>query len=134
MSKTSMSKTGITKTGITKTSMSKTSISKTGITKTSMRMSQIGGVVDCRWVMDQGSGSRDDSGMSTGNSGISLTPLSLSWGSSGSNEGKVGSCGFSNLWGNLDWFGGNTGVHWATRGLWVEGGGNKRLRVEGGSN
>merc|ERR1712106_880149 len=101
-----MSKTGITKTGITKTSMSKTSLSKTGITKTSItktsiRMSQIGSVVDCRWVVDQGSGSRDDSGMSTEDSGISLTPLSLSWGSSGSNKGKMGSCGFSNLWGNL---------------------------------
>jgi len=143
-SKTSMSKTGITKTGITKTSMSKTSMSKTGITKTSMsktgitktsiRMSQIGSVVECWWVVDQGSGSRDDSGMSTEDSGISLTPLSLSWGSSGSNKGKVGSCGFSNLWGNLDWLRGNTGVHWGNKGLWVEGGGNKRLRVEGGSN
>merc|ERR1712008_495611 len=112
ITKTGMSKTGITKTGITKTSMSKTSISKTGITKTSIRMSQIGSVVDCWWVVDQGSGSRDDSGMSTEDSSISLTPLSLSWGSSGSNKGKVGSCGFSNLWSNLDWLRGNTGVHW----------------------
>merc|ERR1712128_332088 len=72
--------------------------------------------------------------MSTEDSGISLTPLSLSWGSSGSNKGKVGSCGFSNLWGNLDWLRGNTGVNWGNKGLWVEGGGNKRLRVEGGSN
>merc|ERR1712106_445151 len=61
-------------------------------------MSQIGSVVDCWWVVDQGSGSRDDSGMSTEDSG--------------SNKGKVGSCGFSNLWGNLDWLGGNTGVDW----------------------
>merc|ERR1712106_1138610 len=112
----------MSKTGITKTSMS-----KTGITKTSIRMSQIGSVVDCWWVVDQGSGSRDDSGMSTEDSGISLTSLSLSWGSSGCNKGKMGSCGFSNLWGNLDWL-------WGNKGLWVEGGGNKRLRVEGGSN
>merc|ERR1712123_275594 len=84
-------------------------------------MSQIGSVVDCWWVVDQGSGSRDDSGMSTEDSGSS-------------NKGKMGSCGFSNLWGNLDWLGGNTGVHWGNKGLWVEGGGNKRLWVEGGSN
>merc|ERR1712086_969106 len=132
MSKTSMSKAGITKTGITKTSMSKTGITKTSMSKTSIRMSQIGSVVDCWWVVDQGSGSRDDSGMSSEDSGISLTPLSLSWGSSGSNKGKMGSCGFSNLWGNLDWLGGNTGVNWGNKGLWVEGGGNKRFRVEGG--
>merc|ERR1739838_846315 len=79
-------------------------------------------MVDCWWVMDQGSGSRDDSGMSTEDSGISLTPLSLSWGSSGSNKGKVGSCGFSNLWGNLDWLRGNTGVHWGNNGIdWSNG-------------
>merc|ERR1712128_401492 len=118
MSKTGITKTGITKTGITKTSMSKTgitetSMSKTGITKTSIRMSQIGSVVDCWGVVDQGSGSRDDSGMSTEDGGISLTPLSLSWGSSGSNKGKVGSYGFSNLWGNLDWLGGNAGIDWS---------------------
>merc|ERR1739838_885996 len=46
----------------------------------------------------------------------------------------MGSCGFSNLWGNLDWLRGNTGVNWGNKGLWVEGGGNKRFRVEGGSN
>merc|ERR1712106_1205424 len=134
MSKTSISKTGITKTSMSKTGITKTSMSKTGITKTSIRMSQIGSMVDCWWVVDQGSGCRDDSGMSTKDSGISLTPLSLSWGSSGSNKGKMGSCGFSNLWGNLDWLRGNTSVHWGNKGLWVEGGGNKRFRVEGWSN
>merc|ERR1711892_516227 len=76
-------------------------------------MSQIGSVVDCWWVVDQGSGSRDDSGMSTEDSG--------------SNKGKVGSCGFSNLWGNLDWLRCNTGVNWGNKGFWVEGGGNNGI-------
>merc|ERR1711892_573607 len=50
----------------------------------------------------------------------SLTPLPLSR-SSGS---KMGSLGFSNL----------RSVNWGNWEHWVEGGGNKRLRVEGGSN
>merc|ERR1711892_1495961 len=53
----------------------------------------------------------------------SLTPLPLSR-SSGSNSSKMSSLGFSNL----------RSVNWSNKGLWVEGGGNKRLRVEGESN
>merc|ERR1712106_1196257 len=50
----------------------------------------------------------------------SLTPLPLSRSSSS----KMGSLGFSNL----------RSVNWSNWEHWVEGGGNKRLRVEGGSN
>merc|ERR1712106_124519 len=65
-------------------------------------------MVDCWWVVDQGSGGRDDSGGSIKDSSISLTPLPLSRSSSSSNKGKVGSCGLSNLRGDLDWFMSNT--------------------------
>merc|ERR1711892_1435895 len=49
----------------------------------------------------------------------SLTPLPLS-----RNSSKMSSLGFSNL----------RSVNWSNWEQWVEGGGNKRLRVEGGSN
>merc|ERR1711892_1282376 len=52
--------------------------------------------------------------------GITKTNMSKT----GRTKGKVGSCGFSNLWGNLDWLRCNTGVNWGNKGLWVEGGGN----------
>merc|ERR1711970_418594 len=54
----------------------------------------------------------------------SLTSLPLSRGSSSSNSSKMGSLGLGNL----------RGVHGGNWELWVEGRGNKRLRVEGGSN
>merc|ERR1712128_305626 len=49
----------------------------------------------------------------------SLTPLPLS-----SSSSKMSSLGFSNF----------RSVNWGNWEHWVEGGGNKRLRVEGGSN
>merc|ERR1719477_173537 len=85
-------------------------------------------------VVDEGGGSRDDSGSSSKNSSISLTSLPLSRGSSGSNESKVSSLSFSNLRGVNNWFRSNTSVHWGNKRLWVEGGSYKRLRIEGGSN
>merc|ERR1719489_502119 len=53
-----------------------------------------------------------------------LTSLSLSRGSSSSNSSKMSSLGLGNL----------GGVNGGNGKLWVEGRGNKRLRVEGGSN
>jgi len=134
ISKTSITKTSMAKTSIAKTSMAETSISKTSISQTGIRMSKIGSMVDCWWVVDQGSGGRDDSGGSIKDSSISLTPLPLSRSSSSSNKGKVGSCCLSNLRGDLDWFRSNTSINWGNKRLRVEGGSNKRLGVEGGSN
>ena len=102
VSKTSVSKTSISKTSMSQTGIAKTIIAKTSISKTSIRMSNISSMVDCWWVVDKGSGGRDDSGSSIKNSSISLTPLSLSWGSSGSDKSKVGSLSFSNLRGVLN--------------------------------
>merc|ERR1712226_1526895 len=53
-----------------------------------------------------------------------LTSLPLCRGSSSSNSSKMSSLGLGNL----------GGVHGGNGKLWVEGRGNKRLRVEGGSN
>merc|ERR1712018_806616 len=101
--------------------VTKTSIHKTMVSKTLVRMSNIG---TYWWVVDKGGGGRDDSGRSSNDSGISLTPLSLSWSISSSDKSKMSSLGLCNLWGVLDWFWCNTSVNW----------GNKRLRVEGRSN
>jgi hypothetical protein len=134
VSKTSIAETSIAKTSMSKTGIAETSMSKTGITKTSIRMSNIGSVAECWWVMDKGSGGSDDPGGAIEDSSISLTPLSLSRGSSSSDKSKVGSLSFSNLRGVLDWVRSNTGKDWGNKRLWVEGGGNKRLGVEGGSD
>merc|ERR1712128_146028 len=96
---------------ISQTSIAKTSIAKTSIRKTSsMRKTSI--AVGISGV---------SSSKSVGES--SLKPLSLSR-SSGSNSGKMSSLGFGNL----------RSVNWGNWEHWVEGGGNKRLGVEGGSN
>jgi len=131
----------ISKTVVSKTSVTKTSISKSMVTQTSIRMGNIG----THWcVVDEGGGGRDDPGSSSKDSSISLTPLSLSRGSSSSNKSKMSSLSLSNLRGVYNWFRSNTGVHrgnkrlwvegWSNKRLWVEGGSNKRLGVEGGSN
>merc|ERR1719495_1051916 len=101
------------------------------VTQTSIRMGNIG----THWcVVDEGGGGRDDPGSSSKDSSISLTPLSLSRGSSSSNKSKMSSLSFSNLRGVYNWLRSNSGVHRGNKRLWVEGWGNKRLRVEGGSN
>merc|ERR550519_1314217 len=64
----------------------------------------------------------------------SASPLPLSRGSSSSDKSKMSSLGFSNLRGVYNWFRSNTSVHWGNKRLWVEGGSNKRLRVESWSN
>merc|ERR1712168_1491358 len=111
--------------------VTKTSIPKTMVSKTSIRMSNIG----TYWcVVDEGGGGRDDSGRSSNDSSISLTPLSLSWSISSSNKSKMSSLGLCNFWGVLDWFWCNTSEDWSNKRLWVECWGNKRLWVEGRSN
>merc|ERR1712055_508573 len=101
------------------------------VTQTSIRMGNIG----THWcVVDEGGGGRDDPGSSSKDSSISLTPLSLSRGSSSSNKSKMSSLSLSNLRGVYNWFRSNTGVHRGNKRLWVEGWSNKRLWVEGGSN
>merc|ERR1719187_1056031 len=141
VSKTSIAQTMVTKTSIPKTMVSKTSIPKTMVSKTSIRMSNIG---TYWWVVDEGGGGRDDSGRSSNDSSISLTPLSLSWSISSSDKSKMSSLGLCNFWGVLDWLWCNTSVNWgnkrlrvecrSNKRLWVEGGSNKRLWVEGRSN
>jgi len=77
------------------------------IRKTSITIGGIGGV-----------GSSESIGES------SLTPLPLSRGSGSGNSSKMSSLGLSNL----------RGINWSNGKLWVEGGGNKWLRVEGRCN
>merc|ERR1719187_3002522 len=107
------------------------SIAQTMVSKTSIRMSNIG---TYWWVVDEGGGGRDDSGRSSNDSSISLTPLSLSWSISSSDKSKMSSLGLCNFWGVLDWLWCNTSVNWGNKRLRVECRSNKRLWVEGRSN
>jgi hypothetical protein len=111
VTKTSMTKTGITETGIT----------KTGITKTVSSNQRSG--TQSRGVVDEGSGGRQNSGGTSQDGGVSLTPLSVSSIGSG-NKGKMGGLGLSNL----------GGINRGNQRLRVEGRGNKRLGVEGRGN
>merc|ERR1712106_466229 len=97
---------------ISQTSIAKTSMSKTSSVRKTSSMRKTSIAVGISGV---------SSSKSVGES--SLTPLPLSR-SSSSNSSKMSSLGFSNL----------RSVNWGNWEHWVECGGNKRLRVEGGSN
>merc|ERR1719476_970688 len=99
---------------IAQTSIAQTSIASS-IRQTSSSIRQTSIPIGKSWV---------SSSESVSESRISLTPLPLSGSSSSSNSSKMSSLGLSNL----------RGVNWSNWELWVEGWGNQRLRVEGGSN
>lgn len=112
--------------------VTKTSIAKTGIAETVASIAQ-GSSTENRGVVDEGSGGRQNSGGTSQDGGVSLTPLSVSSLGSG-NKGKMGGLGLGNLGGINR---GNQRLRVEGRGnqrLGVEGGGNEGLRVEGGGN